>query len=85
MGSASQVPDTRLLGEGELSADHIWRALRRYGGHGPVAVGQLTGIAPFLGIAFAAQLEDIRITGPDAARDRAPGTVREELLTEPER
>jgi uncharacterized BrkB/YihY/UPF0761 family membrane protein len=26
------VPETRLLGEGELSADHAWRALRRYGG-----------------------------------------------------
>ena len=32
MASASQVPQTRSLGEGELSADHAWRALRRYGG-----------------------------------------------------
>jgi YihY family inner membrane protein len=32
MSSVSQVPETRLLGEGELSADHAWRALRRYGG-----------------------------------------------------
>src|SRR5215211_8699168 len=32
MSSARQVPETRLLGEGELSADHAWRALRRYGG-----------------------------------------------------
>jgi YihY family inner membrane protein len=32
MGSASQVPESQLLGEGELSADHAWRALRRYGG-----------------------------------------------------
>jgi hypothetical protein len=24
-------PETRLLGQGELSADHAWRALRRYG------------------------------------------------------
>jgi YihY family inner membrane protein len=32
MSGARQVPETRLLGEGELSADHAWRALRRYGG-----------------------------------------------------
>ena len=32
MSSARRVPETRLLGEGELSADHAWRALRRYGG-----------------------------------------------------
>ena len=32
MGSARRVPETWLLGEGELSADHAWRALRRYGG-----------------------------------------------------
>jgi YihY family inner membrane protein len=32
MSSAHRVPETRLLGEGELSADHAWRALRRYGG-----------------------------------------------------
>ena len=32
MGSARWVPETRLLGQGELSADHAWRALRRYGG-----------------------------------------------------
>jgi uncharacterized BrkB/YihY/UPF0761 family membrane protein len=32
MGSARRVPETRLLGQGELSADHAWRALRRYGG-----------------------------------------------------
>src|SRR5215208_210508 len=32
MGSARQVPESRLLGEGELSADHAWGALRRYGG-----------------------------------------------------
>ena len=32
MSSARRVPETRLLGEGELSADHAWRTLRRYGG-----------------------------------------------------
>jgi YihY family inner membrane protein len=32
MSSARRVPETRLLGQGELSADHAWRALRRYGG-----------------------------------------------------
>jgi YihY family inner membrane protein len=32
MSSAGRVPETRLLGEEELSADHAWRALRRYGG-----------------------------------------------------
>jgi YihY family inner membrane protein len=32
MSSARRVPETRLLGEGELSADHAWRALCRYGG-----------------------------------------------------
>src|ERR687897_3285736 len=32
MSSVSRVPETRSLGEGELSADHAWRALRRYGG-----------------------------------------------------
>jgi len=32
MGGARQVPETRLLGQGELSADNAWRALRRYGG-----------------------------------------------------
>jgi YihY family inner membrane protein len=32
MSSARRVPETGLLGEGELSADHAWRALRRYGG-----------------------------------------------------
>jgi YihY family inner membrane protein len=32
MNSGGRVPETRLLGEGELSADHAWRALRRYGG-----------------------------------------------------
>ena len=31
MSSARRVPETRLLGQGELSADHAWRALRRYG------------------------------------------------------
>ena len=31
MSSGGRVPETRLLGEGELSADHAWRALRRYG------------------------------------------------------
>src|SRR5215204_5680352 len=31
MSSTGRVPETRLLGEGELSADHAWRALRRYG------------------------------------------------------
>jgi uncharacterized BrkB/YihY/UPF0761 family membrane protein len=31
MSNARLVPETRLLGEGELSADHAWRALRRYG------------------------------------------------------
>jgi YihY family inner membrane protein len=32
MSSIRRVPETRLLGEGELSADHAWQALRRYGG-----------------------------------------------------
>jgi hypothetical protein len=32
MSSARRVPETWSLGEGELSADHAWRALRRYGG-----------------------------------------------------
>jgi YihY family inner membrane protein len=32
MSSARRVPETRLLGQGELSADDAWRALRRYGG-----------------------------------------------------
>jgi YihY family inner membrane protein len=32
MSSTRRVPETRLLGQGELSADHAWRALRRYGG-----------------------------------------------------
>jgi hypothetical protein len=32
MSSARRVPETRLLGQGELSADHAWRALRRHGG-----------------------------------------------------
>jgi YihY family inner membrane protein len=32
MSSARRVPETRLLGEEELTADHAWRALRRYGG-----------------------------------------------------
>jgi YihY family inner membrane protein len=32
MSGARPVPETGLLGEGELSADHAWRALRRYGG-----------------------------------------------------
>jgi YihY family inner membrane protein len=32
MSSARRVPETRLLGGEELSADHAWRALRRYGG-----------------------------------------------------
>jgi YihY family inner membrane protein len=32
MNSSGRVPETRLLGQGELSADHAWRALRRYGG-----------------------------------------------------
>ena len=32
MSSTGPVPETWLLGEGELSADHAWRALRRYGG-----------------------------------------------------
>lgn len=31
MSSTGPVPETWLLGEGELSADHAWRALRRYG------------------------------------------------------
>jgi YihY family inner membrane protein len=31
MSSGGRVPETWLLGEGELSADHAWRALRRYG------------------------------------------------------
>jgi YihY family inner membrane protein len=32
MSSARRVPETRLLGQGELSAEDAWRALRRYGG-----------------------------------------------------
>jgi len=32
MSGTRRVPETRLLGEGDLSADHAWRALRRYGG-----------------------------------------------------
>jgi YihY family inner membrane protein len=32
MSSARLVPETRLMGVGELSADDAWRALRRYGG-----------------------------------------------------
>jgi YihY family inner membrane protein len=32
MSSSQRVPETQLMGEGELSADHAWRALRRYGG-----------------------------------------------------
>ena len=32
MSSSGRVPETWLLGEGELSADHAWHALRRYGG-----------------------------------------------------
>jgi YihY family inner membrane protein len=32
MSSIRRVPETRLLGEEELSADHAWRALHRYGG-----------------------------------------------------
>ena len=32
MSSTGRVPETWLLGEGELSADHAWQALRRYGG-----------------------------------------------------
>jgi YihY family inner membrane protein len=32
MSGAHRIPETRLLGQGELSADHAWRALRRYGG-----------------------------------------------------
>jgi hypothetical protein len=31
MSSIRRVPGTRLLGQGELSADDVWRALRRYG------------------------------------------------------
>jgi YihY family inner membrane protein len=32
MSRTGRVPETWLLGEDELSADHAWRALRRYGG-----------------------------------------------------
>jgi YihY family inner membrane protein len=32
MSSTRRVPETVLMGAGELSADHAWRALRRYGG-----------------------------------------------------
>jgi YihY family inner membrane protein len=32
MSSARRVPETRLMGGEELSADDAWRALRRYGG-----------------------------------------------------
>jgi YihY family inner membrane protein len=31
MSNGDPIPETRLLGGGELSADHAWRALRRYG------------------------------------------------------
>jgi YihY family inner membrane protein len=31
MSRTDRVPETRLLGEGELSADHAWRTLRRDG------------------------------------------------------
>jgi YihY family inner membrane protein len=31
MSSTRRVPETVLMGQGELSADHAWRALRRYG------------------------------------------------------
>jgi uncharacterized BrkB/YihY/UPF0761 family membrane protein len=31
MSGTGRVPETWLLGEGELSADHAWQALRRYG------------------------------------------------------
>jgi YihY family inner membrane protein len=31
MSTTGRVPETWLLGEGELSADHAWQALRRYG------------------------------------------------------
>jgi YihY family inner membrane protein len=44
----------------------------------------LTGIALFLGIAFAAQLEDRRITDPDTGRDSTSGLYGE-LPTESER
>jgi YihY family inner membrane protein len=32
MSRSGRVPETWFLGEGELSADHAWQALRRYGG-----------------------------------------------------
>jgi len=32
MSSTGRVPETWLPGEGKLSADDAWRALRRYGG-----------------------------------------------------
>jgi YihY family inner membrane protein len=32
MGSIRRVPETGLLSQDKLSADHAWRALRRYGG-----------------------------------------------------
>src|SRR4029450_9843160 len=32
MSSTDRVPETWMLGERELSADHAWQALRRYGG-----------------------------------------------------
>jgi YihY family inner membrane protein len=32
MSSTQPVPETRLMSEVELSPDHAWRALRRYGG-----------------------------------------------------
>ena len=32
MSGIRRVPETRSLGQEELSADHAWRALRRYGG-----------------------------------------------------
>jgi uncharacterized BrkB/YihY/UPF0761 family membrane protein len=44
----------------------------------------LTGIALFLGIAFAAQLEARRITDPDTGRDSTSGLYGE-LPTESER
>ena len=32
MSSTRRDPETRLMGEGERSADHAWQALRRHGG-----------------------------------------------------
>jgi hypothetical protein len=49
MSNGGRVPETRLLGEGELSADHAWRALRRYGMAAVPLLIALNGLASKLG------------------------------------